>query len=93
VTGVVAILPIVFTSLALILHPRIGGPATARVLVTGFPGLLGFGMAVATVSVTAIPFGSTLALTAGLGVAVIWNGTLLLLSRLRRRRTTIGDPA
>ncbi len=93
VTGVVAILPVVFTSLALILHPRIGGPATARVLVTGFPGLLGFGMAVATVSVTAIPFGSALSLTAGLCVAVIWNAILLLLSRLRRRRATIGDPA
>ncbi len=93
VAGVVAVLPVVFTSLALILHPRLGGPTTARVLVTGYPGLLGFGMAVATVSVTAIPFGSVIGLTAGLAVAVIWNATLLLLSRLRRRRDTLGDPA
>jgi hypothetical protein len=88
VTGIVAILPVVFTSLALILHPRLGGPTTARVLVTGYPGLLGFGMAVATVSVTAIPFGSVYALTAGLGVAVIWNASILLFSRLRKRGET-----
>jgi hypothetical protein len=92
VTGIVAILPVVFTSLALILHPRLGGPATARVLVTGYPGLLGFGMAVATVSVTAIPFGSVYALTAGLAVAVIWNATILLHSRLRMRGESTGDP-
>lgn len=93
VTGVVATLPVVYSSLALILHPRIGGAATARVLVTGYPGLLGFGMAVATVSVTAIPFGSVLSLTAGLCVAVIWNAVLLFLSRRRPRRKRIGEPA
>jgi hypothetical protein len=93
VTGVVAILPVVYSSLALILHPRIGGAATARVLVTGYPGLLGFGAAVATVSVTAIPFGSALSLTAGLCVAVIWNAILLLLSRRPSRRKRIGEPA
>jgi hypothetical protein len=93
VTGIVAILPVVFTCLALILHPRIGGPGTARVFVTGFAGLLGFGMAVATVSLTAIPFGAAPGLTTGLLVAVIWNATILLLSRLRKRRDTIGDPA
>ena len=91
--GVVAILPVVYSSLALILHPRIGGAATARVLVTGYPGLLGFGMAVATVSVTAIPFGSAAALTAGLCVAVIWNASILLLSRRNSRRRRIGEPA
>jgi hypothetical protein len=93
VTGVVATLPVIYSSLALILHPRIGGAATARVLVTGFPGLLGFGMAVATVSVTAIPFGSALALTAGLCVAVIWNAILLLISRRREPRKRIGEQA
>jgi hypothetical protein len=45
VSGVIALFPAVFTSLILILTPRIGGRATAAVLANGQWGLIGFGAA------------------------------------------------
>ena len=47
VSGIIALFPIVFTSLMLILHPRIGGPPTAAVVANGAWGLMGFGIAIA----------------------------------------------
>lgn len=79
--GVIATLPLVLTSLAVILHPRIGGPATAQVALSSYPGLLGFGVAVGAVSVAAIPLGAPVALLAGLATAVLWNLALLQISR------------
>ena len=46
VSGIIALFPVVFTSLMLILHPRIGGPATAAVIANGLWGLIGFGIAI-----------------------------------------------
>ena len=40
-TGVLAAFPVVFTSIMLILHHRIGGPAAAAVLASGILGLFG----------------------------------------------------
>lgn len=86
VAGILALMPLVLTSLVIILHPRIGGAATSQVMLNGFPGLLGFGLAVACVSVAAIPFGSTLALTAGLVAAVMWNTACLIIARRGQAR-------
>jgi hypothetical protein len=82
--GVTALIPVVFTSLVLILHDRIGGPATAAVMAHSLPGMIGFTMAVITLAVAVIPLGSTLALTIALLVSVAWNGSLVLLQRLRK---------
>src|SRR6478672_3392054 len=46
VSGVIALFPAVFTSLILILVPRIGGAPTAAVLAHGQWGLIGFGLAI-----------------------------------------------
>ena len=46
VSGIIALFPVVFTSLMLILHPRIGGPATAAVMANSLWGLIGFGIAI-----------------------------------------------
>ena len=43
VSGIIALFPIVFTSMMLILHPRIGGPPTAAVLANSAWGLIGPG--------------------------------------------------
>ncbi len=86
VAGILALMPLVLTSLVIILHPGIGGAATAQVMLNGFPGLLGFGLAVACVSVAAIPFGSPLALTAGLLAAVMWNTSCLIIARRGQAR-------
>jgi len=88
VAGVLAILPLVLSSLVIILHPRIGGAATGQVMLNGFPGLMGFGIAVGSVSVAAIPFGSAFALTGGL-VAVIWNCAVMLIARRRQAQIRI----
>ena len=82
--GIVALVPMVFTSLVLILHDRIGGPATAAVMAHSLPGMIGFTMAVITLAVTVIPLGATLALTLALIVSVSWNGSLILLQQVRR---------
>ena len=51
----IALFPVVFTSMMLILHPRIGGPATAAVIANGGWGLIGFGIAIAVLHVAALP--------------------------------------
>jgi hypothetical protein len=57
----------------LILHPRIGGPATAAVIANGGWGLIGFGIAIAVMHVTALRFGSAVALSLALMTCVCWN--------------------
>ncbi|MGZ3296591.1 MAG: hypothetical protein ACXU9D_25405 [Xanthobacteraceae bacterium] len=73
VSGTIALFPVVFTSMMLILHPRIGGPATAAVIANGGWGLIGFGIAIAVLHVAALRFGSTIALSLALATCVSWN--------------------
>jgi len=56
ITGILALFPVVFTSLMLILHPRIGGPATAAVIANSAWGLMGFGLAIAVLHLAALRF-------------------------------------
>lgn len=81
-SGVLAGLPIVLSSLIVILHPRIGGKATAAVIGSGALGLLGTGLGLAVVHWMAVPFGSWTALAMGLALSVGWN---LVLTGLARR--------
>ena len=83
VSGTIALFPVVLTSMMLVLHPRIGGQATAAVIANGGWGLMGFGVAVAVLHVTVEPFGSAIALGLALATCVVWN---LVLWRLERRR-------
>jgi hypothetical protein len=73
VSGTIALFPVVFTSMMLILHPRIGGPPTAAVIANGGWGLLGFGIAIAVLHVAALRFGSVIALSLALMICVSWN--------------------
>ena len=73
VSGVIALFPVVFTSMMLILHPRIGGRPTAAVIANGGWGLIGFGLAIAVLNVAAPRFGSAAALSLALLICVIWN--------------------
>jgi hypothetical protein len=64
----------------LILHPRIGGPATAAVIANSGWGLMGFGLSIAVLHNAVLHFGSaiglSLALMTGIGwnLALWWNG-------------------
>ena len=73
ISGIIALFPAVFSSMMLILHPRIGGPATAAVIANGGWGMMGFGMAIAVLHVTALRFGSAIALSLALATCVSWN--------------------
>lgn len=80
-TGVLAAFPVVFTSIMLIMHFRVGGPAAAAVLANAILGLAGFGMAVLTLHMLAVPMGSAIALISALAVAVAWNLGIFTLRR------------
>jgi len=90
ISGTIALFPVVSTSLMLILHPRIGGCATAAVLANAGFGLIGFGLAVAVLHVAALRFGSAIALTLALADAVGWNLGLWRIGRRERNRA--GEP-
>ena len=81
VSGVIALFPAVFTSLILILTPRIGGRATAAVLANGQWGLIGFGAAIVVLHFAAQPLGRAAALTLALATCVAWNFGLWLHGR------------
>jgi hypothetical protein len=73
ISGIIALFPIVFTSLMLILHPRIGGPPTAAVIANSAGGLMGLGIAIAALNVAASRFGSVVGLSLALSICVGWN--------------------
>lgn len=80
-SGILAGLPIILSSLIIILHTRAGGPAAAAVIGSSALGLLGAGLGLAAVHLAAVPWGSWTALALGLAIAVVWNLILLGLAR------------
>jgi hypothetical protein len=83
VSGTIALFPVVFTSMMLILHPRIGGPPTAAVLANSGWGLMGLGIAIAVLNLSALRLGSAVGLSLALATCVSWNLGLWWLSRRR----------
>ncbi|NNM71227.1 hypothetical protein HJG44_02315 [Enterovirga sp. DB1703] len=88
--GIAALLPVVLTSLVLVLHPRIGGPATAAVLANSIPGMVGFTTALAILHLTVVPLGSAAALLLALAICIGWNAGLLAMTLRSARRTRAG---
>jgi hypothetical protein len=86
VSGMIAFFPVVFTSMMLILHPRIGGPPTAAVIANSGWGLMGLGIAIAVLHVAAPRFGSAVALSLALLTCVSWNLGLWWNGRRKRVR-------
>ena len=93
VSGTIALFPVVLTSMMLILHPRIGGPATAAVIANGGWGLMGFGVAIAVLHLAALQFGSAIGLGLALSTCVGWNLGLWRLGRRRVLRPSFRDDA
>jgi hypothetical protein len=84
ISGVLAVFPTVFTSMMLILHPRIGGQATAAVLANGAYGMIGFTSAVAVLHVATLHLGSAAGLSLALTTCVVWNLGLWWIGRRKR---------
>src|SRR5215475_7255098 len=72
-SGILALFPMVFTSMMLILHPRIGGPATAAVVANSGWGMVGFALGITVLHIGALRYGSAAGLTLALLTCVIWN--------------------
>jgi hypothetical protein len=72
-SGSLAVFPVTLTSIMIILHRRIGGPATAAVMANTIVGFGGFAVAVVALHLSAEPLGSPLALTLALAVSICCN--------------------
>jgi len=83
IAGAAALAPVVFASLAAIMHLRLGGGASATVLANSIPPMLGFVAAASFLHLAAVPLGSVAALLGALAICVGWNAILFL--ALRRR--------
>jgi len=73
ITGILAVFPIALLSLMLILHPRIGGPATGAVLSNSILGLVGFSLTCLTARLLVVSLGTTAGLASALAVSVGCN--------------------
>jgi hypothetical protein len=83
-SGMFALFPIILCSSIVILHPRVGGKATASMLAHAQIAFVGLSLGFLAVHYTAVPLGSWWAFAVGLLVCIIWSGILVLV----RMRTT-----
>ena len=82
ITGILSVMPILTTSLILVMHPRVGGPATAALLAHTLGGLVGMVIAFAVVHLLLREIGVWPALGIGLAVTLAWNVMLIALRSL-----------
>jgi uncharacterized membrane protein (GlpM family) len=87
-SGMFALFPIVMGSSIVILHPRVGGRATASMLAHTQVPLIGLALGFLTLHYLAQPLGSWAALAIGISVCVGWNGLLLLVRTVMNRTKT-----
>ncbi|MEZ5849523.1 MAG: hypothetical protein R3D68_02570 [Hyphomicrobiaceae bacterium] len=92
VTGILSVLPVLMTSLIMVLHPRIGGPATAALLAHTLGGLIGMVLAFTVVNLTILHIGPPLALGIGLAITVAWNISLIVIRRVFRAPAAAPSP-
>lgn len=71
--GVVALVPVVWISMAVVIYARQGGATCSAVLANGIVPMIGFWLALAAIHLLAEAHGSTVALMAGLAVSVGWT--------------------
>jgi hypothetical protein len=83
ITGIIAVFPIVLLSLMLILHPRIGGPATAAVLSNSMLGLVGFSCSCLTARLAVPLLGTAAGLSLALAVSIVCNFAFWRLRRVK----------
>jgi hypothetical protein len=87
-TGMAAVFPVAFTSFSLLVLRRLGGDASAAIMISALRAMPGFALALLTLHLAAVPLGVTGALFAELGASLGWS--LLLLARRGRRRPAGG---
>jgi uncharacterized membrane protein (GlpM family) len=85
-SGMFALFPIVFCSSIVILHPRVGGQATASVMAHAQVALIGLTLAFMAVHYLAEPLGAWWALAVGLCISIAWSGMLMLMRSRSKAR-------
>jgi hypothetical protein len=80
-TGMAAVFPIAFTSFSLLVLPRVDGAVAAAIMVSALRAMPGFGLALLTLHLAAVPLGVGLALAVALLPSLGWS--LLLLAGRR----------
>jgi hypothetical protein len=85
-TGVLSVLPILTTSLIMVMHPRVGGPATAALLAHTLGGIVGMVMAFAFIHLSVERLGVWPSLGAALALTVGWNTMLVVARQISARR-------
>jgi hypothetical protein len=81
VTGFIAVFPVAVVSAVLVLHPRIGGRATAAMAANGIRGMVGICLALWALQLSVVPFGPVVALVLLLVIPIAWNLTTFLMRR------------
>jgi len=89
-TGILATAPIVMTSMALILQPRVGGKVSAAVIANGLTGLVGFGVSLLVLHAAVLTFGNAAGLVLWILSSMTWN---LGLWAMWGRRIPVRAPA
>ena len=82
-SGLLAVFPVVLTSIILILHRRAGGKPTAAVLANAPLGLLGFGIACMVLHLTAESLGVVAGLSLAVATSIGWSLAVLAARRHR----------
>lgn len=80
-TGMAAVFPVAFTSFALLVLPRLNGPVAAAIMVSALRAMPGFGLALLTLHLAAVPLGVAWALAIALLPSLGWSLMLLLTKR------------
>lgn len=89
-TGILALFPIVLTSVSLILHHRLGGPGTAAILANSIPGLAGYCLSLFALHALPLRIGTPLALVVSLSMPLVWNVMLYAINHYSRSRAKQG---
>jgi uncharacterized membrane protein (GlpM family) len=92
-SGMFALFPIIFCSSIVILHPRVGGKATASMVAHAQVAFIGLALSFLAVHYTAEPLGSWWALVIGILVPIAWSGVLLLFRLQAMKRITAASPS
>lgn len=83
-SGVFAVFPVAMASFFVILHPRIGGPASGAVAAHVQAPLIGLGLGFLAVHYLAVPIGVWWSYLAGLGIGIAWNALMWMIRHMRR---------
>jgi uncharacterized membrane protein (GlpM family) len=80
-TGILALFPIVMTSIMFILHGRVGGKAAAAVMASSITGLIGLALAFIALHFAVVPLGAAWGLSLALFVSIGWSLLVWLAKR------------